>query len=317
MEYKEIFADLELFDCEKNLLSNSDMAKFHSFLELLQKNKCRLIFRGESKINELYNCDVGNITELLERIFMVGPKGKHFWKQESKYIYKTLCKETFKQLFDEFHNLFTRNDIRSEKLKNHLNSFKDSDKKFYTYFANNDNFVYFWKNISNHSQKERNIILDYYLSILHSAGQIAIKGSYMLSTSLEIKEAMRYQNNGIIYVSWIGKSNNNGSYYDLNKVNNFIKNNNLPYYTQSIYPEDNEICVKYGILPHRIIGIIIDKYFFVNHNFFNQQQDLSNVLKSGFDIDQTHFDEIIKLTNYKHAYNVHECANSTCYLLRP
>jgi hypothetical protein len=71
-----------------------------------------------------------------------------------------------------------------------------------------------------------------------------------------------------------------------------------------VFPEDFEICVTYGLLPHKIIGVIHDDFFYVNPNIFSKERTLDDALKMGFYIDQTHFDEVLKLTKYKRAFDV-------------
>lgn len=58
------------------------------------------------------------------------------------------------------------------------------------------------------------------------------------------------------------------------------------------------------VVTHKIIGIIHDDLFYVNPNMFSKERTLDDALKMGFYIDQTHFDEILKLTKYKRAFDV-------------
>ena len=297
-----MFEEYKIIHEDKSSLSNNEMQTFKQFIGSFSESTGKLIYRGEQRFSYLYGSD--DINEVLYRVFLIGAKGEHFWKQRSKYISKTICKKTFDQLFIEFNKLLSRKDIDSVRTAEHLNQFKETNKDFCGFFLNLQNCNILWDTVTNLNQNERRHVLDYYIAVLHGIGHIALNGSHMISTSTDIDVARHYQKNGIIYVSWIGNTNELVPKYDINKSNFFVSSLNLPICSPSMFPEDNEICILYGLLPHKIIGIIHDDLFYVNPNMFSKERTLDDALKMGFYIDQTHFDEVLKLTKYKRAFDV-------------
>jgi len=297
-----MFDDYSFVHEDKSPLSPSEMLILRKFFCLLSESTMKLVYRGEQRFSCLYGSD--DIKEVLYRVFLIGAKGEHFWKQRSKYISKTICKKTFDQLFVEYNKLFSRKNICSVRTAEHLNQFKETNKDFYGFFLNLQNCKILWDTLKNLNQKERGLVLNYYIAVLHGIGHIALNGSHMISTSTDIDVAKHYQKNGIIYVSWVGNSNELVPNYNINKSNQLISDLNLPICSPSVFPEDYEICITFGLLPHKIIGIIHDDLFYVNPNMFSKERTLDDALKMGFYIDQTHFDEILKLTKYKRAFDV-------------
>lgn len=297
-----MFEQYNIIHENKSPLSNSEMQTFKQFISSISESTRKLVYRGEQRFSYLYGSD--DIKEVLYRVFLIGAKGEHFWKQRSKYISKTICKKTFAQLFVEYNKLLSRKNIDSFRTAEHLNRFKETNKEFCGFFFNLQNCKILWDTVTNLNQNERGLVLDYYISVLHGIGHIALNGSHMISTSTDIDVARHYQKNGIIYVSWIGNSNELVPNFDINMSNQLISSLNLPVCSPSVFPEDHEICITYGVLPHKIIGIIHDDLFYVNPNMFSKERTLDDALKMGFYIDQTHFDEVLKLTKYKRAFDV-------------
>lgn len=297
-----MFEKFKLVDINRRLLTDTEVEYFNRFIFLLQNTSCRLVYRGEQRIKNLYCCD--DMTELLHKVFLIGTKGEHFWKQRSNYITTRICKKTFMLLFKEYNKIFSKQDVNSDRTKEHLEFFKRTNKDFCDFFLNSDNSDLFWSIANNQSPKERGVILDYYIALLHGIGHIAINGSYMISTSTEFEVAQKYQKDGVIFVSWINKQIELTRHYDINKNNTYIQSLNLPTCSNSVFPEDHEICILYGLLPHKIIGVIHKDYFYVNKNLFNEERSLDEILTMGFYIDQREFDNVIKLTKYKRAFDV-------------
>lgn len=283
-------------------LSDQEEQTFNRFISLLQHSSCKFVYRGEQRIKDMYCCD--DMTEFLHKVFLIGVKGEHFWKQRSKYITKTIGKKNYMLLFKEYNKLFSREDIDSVRTKNHLESFKRTNKDFCDFFLNLNNSELLWDIVKNQSPQERGMILDYYIAVLHGVGHIAINGSYMISTSTEFKVAQKYQKDGTIFVSWINQQTELTPHYDINKNNTYIKSLNLPTCSNSVFPEDYEICVSYGLLPQKIIGVIHKEEFYVNKNMFNNERTLDDILIMGFYIDQKPFKEVLKMTKYKRAFDV-------------
>ena len=89
--------------------------------------------------------------------------------------------------------------------------------------------------------------------------------------------------------------------YNDAEINNiFIKSLNLPTYQFHIYPEQSEICIKCGLLPHYIIGFQHNKRFYINPNTLKQWND--NIVYEGLDLDQKEFNDMFKATKLKQSF---------------
>lgn len=303
-----MFGNYNIVDENGQKLSSNNIQLFNEFIRTFDGSSRILVFRGENRINELYNCN--DITEMLHRVFMIGAKGEHFWKQCSKYITKTICKTTFKTLFDNFQKIIERSDIISERTKKHLCIFKESNKEFCEYFLNSENSKSFCDSMMNLSERKRRYVMDYYIAILHNMGHVALNGSHMISTTTDFSVAKHYQNSGVIFVSWVNSKKDLTLNYNLNKCSDCVKEKGLPICNVCMFPEDQEICIAYGLLPHKIIGVINDKSFFVNPNMFRTERTVEDNLEEGFYIDQSSFGEVLKLTKYKRAFDASLCLYS-------
>lgn len=90
------------------------------------------------------------------------------------------------------------------------------------------------------------------------------------------------------------------------------KHSGLPFLNTPIYPEQEEISILCGILPHFMVGICVNKNFYINPALFetleisddcrsvHQKKTFwSDVTNNGLLVDQQKFFEYCKLTNYK------------------
>ena len=299
-----MFDNYKIVDIHQNILSDSDLKIFDSFVDLIKETSSKFVYRGECRVDKIYCCN--NIDELLHKIFLIGCKGEHFWKQQSRYITKTICKKTFDQLFEDFSKILNRKDIKSVRTKEHLLQFWENNKCFCLYFSNPTNRQDMWNKVKALKQNERQKLLNYYLAILHGIGRVALPESPMISTSQKLDvAAQKYQKDGIIFISWIHKGKQLVPVYDINSDFIFAKLLELPTCSPSVFPEDFEFCISYGLQPHKILGVIYKDYLYVNPNIFSTRRTLVDAIKMGFYIDQTNFTEELKLTNFKRAFNLY------------
>jgi len=301
--YNDMFDNYKIVDIDKNILSDSERRIFDNFVGLLKDTSSKIVYRGEQRVEEIYCCN--NIDELLYKIFLIGCKGEHFWKQRSKYYTKTICKKIFEQLFKDYSRILNSDNIESVRTKEHLLQFKKKNESFCLYFTNHANIQDMWDKVKVRKQSERQKLLNYYIAILHGIGHIALHGSPMISTSQKLDVANKFQNNGIVFVSWITKEKELVPVYDINSVFSFAKQLKLPTCSPSVFPEDSEICISYGLLPHKILGVIYRDNFYINPNLFSVKRTLEDSIKMGFYIDQTNFSEELKLTKFKRAFDVY------------
>ena len=94
-----------------------------------------------------------------------------------------------------------------------------------------------------------------------------------------------------------------------------VKRLGLPYCETPVYPEQKEIALRCGILPHFIIGFKVGRYFYVNPAIFRSMDNMEklgtfrklctfkrNIICNGLEVDQTNFEEFCRKTNFKRFY---------------
>lgn len=277
--------------------------KLCSFVGTLRTEKANIIFRGDK--TEIFNST--DVLEISYRIFMLGPKAESFWKQRSRYLKKNICKNLIVDLYSEFKKAFTMECIKSVNTKKHLKDFMNSEYDFVSYFKN-ENSADFYNKISGLPECDKQFVLDYYNAILHSMGHLVHHGSYQISTTKSLEVAKDFASD-IIYIAWIPKENVHNrlaiclSNRELcnEKIFAFgLPTCKLP----SVFPEQSEVCMKFGILPHFLLGFIYEKKFVVNPNLFSTFKSFEKCVVEGFDVDQSGFNEVLGLTKYKRSYVV-------------
>ncbi|WP_369049128.1 hypothetical protein [Tenacibaculum sp. UWU-22] len=298
-------------------LTMEELKKFTSFCLALKKSgiRTRMIFRGENyqSLKEKLSLSGDNdFNKLNSLIFLIGEKGRVYRKE---YKNKILNKKKihsidsveialFKYIFKKTNSILIKNKDRKE-----ISHFIQTNKKLNQYFSNKENVKDFTNKISILKTKDDKIkIRDYYLSLLHQIGGIGFyNNSFFLSTSKDIKIAEKFASNNnnsekIIFISWVNYPINRIG-VNLNYLNNFKKNLDdigLPSYSKSFFPKQNEISIKGGLLPQYILGYIRPERneLIINPNFFTTEKEFRQIIKYGFEIDQSNFNNAIIETDY-------------------
>jgi len=298
-------------------LSIEELKKFTSFCLMLSRNgiRTRMIFRGENyqslkeKLSLYGNNDFNKLNAL---IFLIGEKGKVYRKEYKKKITNKKKKhpidsvETvlFKYIFHKLNSILTK-----KKKKEVIKQFKSNNINLDEYFSNKENITDFLTKVSSTKNRQEKIrIRDYYLALLHQIGGIGFyNNSFFISTTMDIKVAEEFASNNknsekIIFISWVNYPTNQVgvTFNYLNKFNKSILSLALPTYSKSFFPKQKEVLIKGGLLPHYILGYIrVDKKeLTVNPNLFTTNRDFNGIIKNGFEIDQSNFNNAINETDY-------------------
>lgn len=283
--------------------------------KLKASKKAYFIYRGESNLLEHYNADTENILQLCEKIFMVGIKGRQFITSRYQII------DALEFIWQRISEKVCLLAFSSDNTKNHVESFLDMNPDFRSFFLDNrkkNDFL----SLKSLPDETKTKIIDYYLSLLHSIGKAGNSFSYFLSSSKKISIAGHFSgnnSNSIIIYGWIPKKGLTHNLY-LNKPDTsyieIINSLGLPEYKTSIYSEQEEICIKYGLLPQYIIGFQHYNNFYVNPAVYKTIHD--NVICDGFDIDQSDFLKKLEETKYtkyfivtdEYRYDMHKTYNT-------
>lgn len=278
-----------------------------NFIQYVSKNGT-LIYRGDQNINELYGTGLNNIEELAHKIFLIGPKGEHFWgKQRSKFIKVKRDIRAYKVLFKSYQKLFDLNKIETIKsldTKTRIKEFISKNRNTTSFFIekNEYDFDRILKQCDNITKTK---IFDYYISLLHTVGKYIMHGSYYVSTTENVIKAEVFQQGGIIYVAWLSCTIKD--VFVKNSINpTILQTLGLPYCDRSFFPEQEEMCIKYGILPHYICGFIYNGKFYVNPRLVDclSYMNFDEIAENGIYIDHQEFEKEIKFTKYKRIYNL-------------
>ena len=298
--------------------SNNEKKFFSEKISMLQDNiNCRLIYRGEEKTKmfSLYNCS--DFTSFSHSLFLIGNKGRNFIDKAAKTIHskkKWRLDDVNDYIFEDLFKLL--NMIVVNNSNNIVYQFSLNNKDLSGYFEDYRNVKSFIANITSLDELNKIKIRDYYLTLIH---QFEDEYFYPISSLLSVTTDYsiaddRFSGVGrekIILFGWLPKKRTNEKYeitYDyLNLAEELLVKNNLPVYNASFYPDEKEISLKGGILPHYIIGYLYSDWeshirFDINPNFMNLKNSSKLWIEKGLPIDQSGFWEELKKTNLEGAF---------------
>lgn len=294
----KIIKSLELY-LDDNMATQTEIDRFVLFIQKLKSSRrVRFIYRGDSNIIEQYKTDSQNLSLLAHYIFCLGDKGRYFY--QNKLVNRN---SIFSIIWEKFHNKVCKLDFASDGTKERMSEFLKENPMLNKYFSDEHNKERF-ESLSQLSIAEANKIADYYLSILHTIGKSGNDKSNFLSSSTNYLVADKFKgDNNIIIYGWLPKKGIKSriiKYTDVETNSQLVKSLNLPIYQFPIYPEQCEICIKCGLLPHFIIGFQHDNIFHINPNTLKQWND--NILYEGLDIDQKHFNDLFNATKLRQSF---------------
>lgn len=297
---------IKTFCGEEISKESNDYSCFLDFVDRFCSAKNRTILYRGSNPEQVFQAKLFDIKCFSRILMTLGEKSHHFESNKYPLICIDDCSiEVFEFVFDRFHdkvcNLSFSNLNSLEKVK----LFLETNPSINNYFSDGNNKARFLSTVSEMDDSKKRNVLDYYFSLLHTIGKSANDNSYFISTSKSVEIAEQFKNDGIIVVTWVPSTERKRQiicYNDINKLDNFIKAMGLPYYINSLYREQEEVCIKGGILPHYIVGYAYKDSFIVNPNLITQvssSYDFESLLKDGVLTNQTHFDNVLQKTKYK------------------
>ncbi|MVT09509.1 hypothetical protein [Chitinophaga tropicalis] len=301
-------------------LTDSQSKIFLSVIAELSEANVRIVYRGDKKNKavEKFNLTVQAIPHgFNDYIFLFGEKGRYFLKEKittagtNTYGITDTSEGFLTVIFDMLHAIFTR-DRYAFPVKASLDKFKKDHPEFIKYFINEDNKKDFVSRITSADRRVRIRARDYYLTLLHHFGKNEFYPvSFLLSATTSFQVAQKYvakeitDENDIIFFGWVPLGQRTILYTWTNHWREKIVNElGLPTFSRSIYPNQQEISLKGGLLAHYTIGYLYtrngQKHFEVNPWLFEIREE--NWPKNGFPVDQHSFDERIKDTLLKRAF---------------
>lgn len=288
--------------------TRTELDKINDFLLQLAREisyrKIRMVYRGDKlenlfeRLNIFYNPPTPNIEQVLEYLFMLGEKGRHFYSDSiagysgSTFEVDDVGKAQFAYIFDKIAAV-------SKSLKKHHRDFFRNNGSFSDYFQNKTNKPIFLAAIENLNTRIRLPIKNYYLSLLHQLAAVNYKKkSAFVSTSEDKNIAKQFANHsglkpGVLLHVWTPSPIS---------ILKYFKGSGLPMYKQAPFKKQEEISFFAGILPHYIIGLeVIGKAMFYNPAIINNDITFLTFVE-GFQIDQTNFESYRKKSSYKSSF---------------
>ena len=289
----------------------------HDFMDnlsiLCSDKKSIKIYRGTSKLRKQYNTDTNDMSQLCDIIFMIGEKSFYFWNDNHikyKFVNSAWEDEVAKRgivdfLWFQLHEKVCSLNFKCPRTKHKVGKFLYRDLTFFRFFNDEHNEFKFKNCLGELNQHDWYIVQGYYCSLLHTIGKSAIGESYFLSSSVDVRVAEHFRNNGIIICGWLprkGLKERKLSYYNmLNPNESFIRSLGLPTWRTAVYEEQKEFCLKCGILPHYMVGLCHKDIFYVNPSFIKETID-DNTILTGLNVNQKPFQDYLKKTNYGRSY---------------
>lgn len=311
--------------CDGGVLRQDELMKLWNFVNMLLGSMYSTwIFRGESDENlrEQYGYDTNTPDILAQCIFMAGEKGRICWN-EKKFIdpdvvstdnFRKICKILNKSIKEGCSSGSTG---RIQKMQN----FHSRNREFCEAFDDTENLVMGYHELPYDNRRKINL---YYLSIIHTINSYKYHNtSGFVSATTSFKVAEQFTNGATIY-GWVPKMPMSMTMRSMVKTIEYVLSRNVagikelgfPCCESSVYPGQKEISLRYGILPHFIVGFKAGSRFYVNPALFNTMDKLQEIdsfrklnifkrhlISYGLDVDQSDFEDFCRRTNFKRYYS--------------
>jgi hypothetical protein len=304
----------------KNILDLEQTSIFQQNINELNPSNSIKIYRGNNRNNFRDWFNNHEVELISEKIFLVGEKGRNFLQQrknDSKNLiqieFNDNKSKVFKKIFSILNHIMNCPNFNLE--------FATNNSDFYNYFKKQENLNDFLSICESANQEAKTMIIDHYLTFVHQHGE---NPYYLLSSYLSFSRNYSKANEfagsreeKIILHGWLPIHRNTHKYcltFDyLNDVKDYLKMLGFPVYFDTYYPDEKELTLKGGLLPHFIIGFEYwestnPKSFEVNPLLLSNY-NLKNWIKNGLPIDQSGFWNTLKKTHYKRGYVVDYSGN--------
>ena len=313
----EFFDKIKIYTIGNDNLANATenhIQQLHKFISYLNSNdRYRIIYRGDNYKEFYKRYNVSNKLDFIRCLFLVGDKGRKYReehrtlisKKEKLYPINLIDKKLFEKIFSKLRKIFRNSD------KSIVKEFIHNNPNFYNFFLDSSNKKEFMKIIDMLDNNQKLEVRDYFLTLLHQLGHIGFyHNSFFLSTTTELNVAYEFAthstDDGIILISWTEWpiSKLGITKQQIQNTSKLIEKLNLPKYTSTFYPSQNEFFLKGGLLPHYIIGYydIHNQEFIINPHLIELDEDseiYEYLAKEGFYINQDKFSDKMRKTLFK------------------
>lgn len=285
-----------------------------SFMNILTPSKFKTMFaRGESDSNlqKHYLADTTNIRYLLDMIFCVGEKGRVCFDNDDWIDPDDTDIGNFARICTLLNSALKSAAKGTPERVNRMHKFIQKNKTFSDAFLlAKENLIKRYEKLCSEDRTKVNL---YYLAILHTINSNRYKDkSVFVSTSRDFEVAEQFEQS-LMFIGWMPKAHF-PAYVASKKMDSFTSvcdSVGLPFVSIPVYPEQAEISVRYGILPHFIIGVKIKNVFYVNPALYEtmelfkdctsimqMKQLRADIIRNGLKVNQERFLEYCRKSGY-------------------
>lgn len=301
-------------------LPQEEVIKLWNFYNMMKwTRECSFVMRGESNGNlmDQFGTDANNPALLAKYLFMTGEKGRICWENK-RYLdpddtrkdnFEAICKALARYIKDG-----CRGESGRAKM---MRNFYNRNEAFCRAFESIDDIISRYEKLKAKDKRRANL---YYLAIAHTINSYEYrKASGMVSTTTDGNVAEKFTADVCIY-GWVPRvaiSHARRKTIDVvdTEETEFIKRKGLPCYDSPVYPDQKEVALRCGFLPHFIIGFMVGSKFYVNpaisrsmermgalRSFKELNEYKRRLIMYGLDVDQSNFEDFCRMTNFKRYY---------------
>lgn len=317
--------DYRLLRGDGSELTHDEIIKLWEFYNLLSGSlNSRFILRGESNRNMMrqFNADSHTPDLLANCLFMTGEKGRICWEENGGFDPDDTSNENVLNICRSLKKYIEDGVNSGGNRAKRIISFCEKNDEFFARIKNEAVLVEAYEKLEPEDKRKVNL---YYLAVAHTINDREYRDvSSLISTTTNANVADRFAHDLIIF-GWVPKIIGKNSawrriieYVDINDSRT-IKHTGLPYCKVSVFPNQDEMAIRCGLLPHFIIGFAIENDFYVNPAVFSaidnmygldSFRELSAYRRRlqfyGMEINQENFENFCRRTNFKRYYTFDE-----------
>lgn len=301
-------------------LPQEDVMKLWGFYNMMKwTRECSFVMRGESNENlmEQFETNANNPALLAKYLFMTGEKGRVCWENRKYLDPDDTGKENFEAICKALAR-YIRGGCRGDSGRaQKMRDFYNRNEAFCRAFECIDDIVSRYDKLKEKDKRRANL---YYLAVAHTINSYDYKKtSSYVSTTTDRDVAQNFTADVCIY-GWVPKMEiSHAQVKTIDFVdtenNEFVKRKGLPYCNTPVYPDQKEVALRCGFLPHFIIGFMVGSKFYVNpaiSRSMDKMQEMRSfqelnafkhrLIMYGLAVDQNNFEDFCRMTKFKRYY---------------
>lgn len=310
--------DYKLLNGNGSELSHEELRKFWEFYNMMSGSMySRFIFRGESNMNLMhqFNVDTSTPNLLSKCLFMTGEKCRICWADNEGMDPDDVTTCNFLNICRSLVRYIDEGLMSGGNRAGRIRRFCEREDQFYNGIKDEANLVEAYEKLEYEDKRKVNL---YYLAVAHTINDKEYRDtSGYVSTTINERIAGRFAHDACIY-GWVPKNlrrrKNRRKTIDLVDTNDMsaIMSTGLPYCKIAVFPNQEEIAIRCGLLPHFIIGYAVETDFYVNPAIFDAIDNINaletfkemssykkRIQLNGLNINQENFVEFCQRTNFK------------------